>query len=60
MKNSRYEPQYVLCNRQQIVSVNAFVVHELVVLTYPTSVDHYASLRVSLWVKQVVAFLAEM
>jgi len=51
---------HALRHRQQVVPVDALVLYTFVILTNPTSIDHHAPLRISFWIEQVIAFLAEM
>ena len=49
-----------LCDRQQIVPINALIIVYLVVSTYATSIDHDSALWVCLGIQKVVAFCAEL
>jgi hypothetical protein len=50
----------LLCDRQKIISVHTLVVVDLVVSTYTTCVDHYATRLIGFGVQQVVAFWAKL
>lgn len=51
---------YALGHRQQIIPVHTLVLADLVVLTYPTSVDHDATVLVRFRIEQVVALRTKM
>ena len=50
----------LLCDRQKIIPVHAFIVIDLIVSTYTTRIDHDATLLVGFWVQKVVTFRAKL
>jgi len=50
----------ILCNSQEVVPINALVVDFLVILAYPTSIDHVVTSLINFGIKQIVAFLTEV